>query len=318
MEVIGDKSRLKDLEIFCINKAKTSVGDKKLKIYDIHRDLYFSSLCSVMGDCLVPVDTEYCKLILNSKFLKKFKKEKIALNCTSEGEAREFCGWLDKDNVYWGDRTSYNTNFERDCEAYKDRCVTWSTKWNPDGQLEWCYIDYYKDHTIIKFKDCIIEESLKETIIEEEEEMKEKTYKILVPISLKSIMEAKPCNSNGEIGKFTNELIEKGHDINHEISTWEEFNEYKILKVYKSWFFGENRTKTVFVEEKEKFEPFDITFRVESEDDLLHLWCRMNAPGNVIKENTFCTKYSYKKSTKDTEWWESVDREMYRLGDNQK
>lgn len=272
MEIIGDKSRLVGCDIklnFIVGYDYWSNGHVGETFKILSFDDYYSGSDPNSSDCYVEnyrIDHRAYKFILNSTFLEKFKKEKIVVNCKSEEEAREFCDWFEEINGF-----NYRKSTDHLLQYF-----TGEVKYFYDSGGGYPCLNTYnetdqcKDYTIIKFKDCIIDE---------EEEMKEKTYKILVPISLKSIMEAKPCNSYGEVGKFTNELIEKGHDINHEISTWEEFNEYEVLKEYKNWFFGENRTKTVFIEEEKSIPELKVgqlwkgdeyTFRVVGFHDNLY------------------------------------------------
>jgi len=246
------------------------------------------------------IEKQDCKIILNEKFLKNFITKKIAVNCETEEEAREFCNWMHDNGLKWTSKDDY-----RELNLWSNHKQ--NTCYVQCGPRSGSYstFDLYesRNYTILKFSDCILPHNTNK-----------KTHKILRPISIKSIMEAEPCNSNNEVEEFIKELFSRGNSYNHEIKTWEEFKSYNVLMRYKDWFLGKEGSHEAFIEEeKEKFEPFDLTFRIETEDELLEMYHRLNIGEFHVKKHLNENYFKFPYKWDPIKLFNVVDKEMHRI-----
>ena len=127
----------------------------------------------------------------------------------------------------------------------------------------------WNDYKIINYKDIKNWESI---LLEES---KSNPYKILKPFTLKDIMDAKPCNSDGELWDLCNEFKERGLDYNYKVASWTDFKSFRVMMDYKDWMeekgFIEKVKEEIVLKVGMKFKHLDgDLWKVISVDGELH------------------------------------------------
>ncbi len=137
-------------------------------------------------------------------------------------------------------------------------------------------------------------------------------YKVIKPFTLQDIMNAKPCNSNNEVWDLCEEFRDRDLSYSYKIESWTGFKSFKVMMKYKEWFVKEG-----FIEKVKVFEPFDLTFRIESLSDLETLWCHTGVSKNDADN---CGKDYNVSSNSNTslKYWRQVNRELLKYGKGQK
>lgn len=150
-----------------------------------------------------------------------------------------------------------------------------------------------------------------------EEENNRMDYKVVKTFTLKDILEKDPCSE--EFDNLVDELIEqdgynfraicKGN-IHFNENNWKE---YDTFQNNLDWLEEKG-----FIEKVKTFEPFDLTFRIESKEELGEIYHVLNCPYNKLKE--YLDEFpEYKKypnnEIKRGKLFEIVQKEMYRIKD---
>ena len=93
----------------------------------------------------------------NKERIEKFKNEKIAANCKTEEEAKEFVKWCYANGFKWDDLPEGTTFFD---DYKNETCYVFD--FGEDKQLEYGYKDFYeeKGYEIIKYKDFMEEKEM--------------------------------------------------------------------------------------------------------------------------------------------------------------
>lgn len=155
-----------------------------------------------------------------------------------------------------------------------------------------------------------------EYLIEEDgiEMCQEEQYGLVKDVTLKDILDAGPCEDG--FTDLCNELLDQGCNaseiVNDEIVfNNENFMKYETIRDNIDWAIEKG-----FVKKKEKkFEPFDITFKVKSKDELLNLYHRMNFYLPSLKnEVDYYSAFDFPSDKHNVyPFYNTVKKEMYRI-----
>jgi len=300
-------------------------------------------------------DLSEIKLVLDDDFIKKFKSEKIAINCETEQEAINFCNWMHRKGLKWFGGDSY----QDDSSYISFTSNTCYTQLNAIGNYSSFSFYKEKDYTIVKFSDCVIEKDFIDTpefdefieffkkrdayvkfdnqtdknkffkkinndlvncpninsfpygiynrctervwnsyyngdkpcidyknlknwkeILNVKDDKKtmenEKTYKIVKPITIKSILDS----ASGYYFKWIGDFISKHLVYNsymYGITDYKEFCKYNLNQYL--YFFIDNG----FIEEVNNFEPFDLNIKVETKAQLSSLLQNFESINREVK-----------------------------------
>lgn len=260
------------------------------------------------------------KTTLDDAFLSKFKTEDIAINCETEDEAKVLCNWMHSGGLEWNDGFSYLN--ETNWVSYQEEtCYTGKGMFGTKAGS-------YPNWEIIKFKDCVIPKKLFISVpwgegpstaqvnpltmnntklfsdlpIASEiytsclkgSSLDIDNYQLISPISAIDIADKNPCV--GEYLKFIEE-IDGYYGLNEKFD-WNVLKSFEAINDNLDWLLEKGSIKKV---EKE-FEPFDMTFRIESEKDLKSLWEALYKITGVESTD------NYEWKTHDcTMYWDQVD-----------
>lgn len=231
------------------------------------------------------------------EFVEYWKKEVVTIECNFYEE---------KKNLYLK-----ISNEGLDRIASPDEMKWAWVYWAGGGYITSC-TEKYKRNLNINYKDLKDWREIllnnKSTKVEEGGVMAVE-YKILKNISIKSITEANPCNSDGEVDEFIKELLSRGKSYDYEITTYEEFKSFDILMKYKNWFLEEG-----FIEKNKVFEPFDITFRITSKDGLREMYHRLNNSASGVKSGSTQQDYDYPQDFHGAyKWFDVIKDHMHKI-----
>jgi hypothetical protein len=153
MKIIGDKSRLKGLnvKITLSGDAGQCTGQWYWdgEIYNINHLTSSGIHEDRCNDYWIDYDD--CKIILDNDFLNEYKKQKISVNCKTEQEATEFCKWMHNKGLAWRDGEPYIGN------TY---WFMYESKTCYKGNGMYGHIDYDErnGYTILSYEDLVQEE----------------------------------------------------------------------------------------------------------------------------------------------------------------
>lgn len=206
------------------------------------------------------------------------------------------------------DKKKFTKQFDDECQdsyQFTAKYVLWYDE-------EWLHTDKPKpNHGIINYKDI---KNWKEILLNNKNEVEDEisTYRVKDNLTLKDIIEADPCS--GAFNQFYKDLMNDGYDateiIAQDIRITNNMIEYPSIKENMEWCIDKG-----FIIEVKKFEPFNLTFRIEDGDTLLALWHRLNRRESVIYNDYENPTKRIPKEANNYGLWMTVDKEMYRIND---
>jgi len=212
---------------------------------------------------------------LNEEFLKKFNTEKIAVNCETEEEAKQFLKWLSEESLM---RATRWKEFKKEtCYSYYEcsGIIYYNRSW---------FVDEL--YTIIKFSDLMKPE-----------------YIVRKLFNLKTLYEyGFPWEAYNNL--FSSFLCCKYFNIGDVYNT-------PALRKNIDWLIEKG-----FIEKiKEEFEPFDLTFRIDSKEELETLWNVLNVSISAVEQSMKKDGRPYKQYNTDIhdKFFEQVDEELKKL-----